>query len=269
MKTYGDTTITYTPESLPPILKWVTPNARVLEFGPAYGYMTRYLREVLHCCITCVELNPDMETPLQRYAERVIIANLDSDAWTSQVEGRFDYILFADVLEHLRDPRHTMEQASRFGDCVIVSVPNIGHASIQLSLLEGRFEYQNLGLLDNTHIHFFTRTSLEALMNSCSMECTKEQDNICHYPFSCELHTCYGQHLMAAVSIARAPDSSVYQFRSQWRRIAEPAKIRKSQPIRLSFLKANRVILLESIRYFLLKAHLQNTWLTKLWLKIR
>lgn len=269
MKTYGDTTTTYTQETAPPLLKWVKPHSRVLEFGPACGYMTRYMNEVLHCRITCVELNPDMKPTLERYAERVIIGNLDSDDWASRVEGRFDYILLADVLEHLRDPWHTMEVAARFGDRVVTSVPNIGHSSVLLSLLNRRFDYQNLGLLDNTHIHFFTRKSIEEMMNAHSFESVEEQSNICYYPFSTEIRSSYGQHLLAAWSIVRTADSSIYQFRNQWERVANPEKIRKSHPLRLSLVRSCQVVLLDSMRYFLLKSHMKSSWLTKLWLKIR
>ena len=52
MKIYGTDQIVYTPNNIPQILMWVKPNSRVLEFGPGMGYMTRYMKEQLHCHAT-------------------------------------------------------------------------------------------------------------------------------------------------------------------------------------------------------------------------
>lgn len=84
-------------------------------------------------------------------------------------EGEFDYILFGDVLEHLHDPQDVIRfcrgKLSEHG-CIIANVPNIMHISVMEQLLHGKFEYTDSGLLDRTHIHFFTRTEIVDLFES-------------------------------------------------------------------------------------------------------
>ena len=76
-----------------------------------------------------------------------------------------DCVIFADVLEHMVDPWSTLKlwrKRMRPGGCVIASIPNVAHHSVIADLLRGRFEYQNAGILDRTHLRFFThRTALE------------------------------------------------------------------------------------------------------------
>lgn len=74
-------------------------------------------------------------------------------------EEKFDYIIFGDVLEHLHNPQKVIRFCKillKKQGCIIASIPNLMHISVMQQLLNGRFEYQNTGLLDSTHIHFFT-----------------------------------------------------------------------------------------------------------------
>ena len=74
-------------------------------------------------------------------------------------EEKFDYILFGDVLEHLRNPEGTISYCRKYLTSqgkIITSIPNLMHYSVIRELLKGNFEYTSTGLLDRTHIHFFT-----------------------------------------------------------------------------------------------------------------
>ena len=75
-------------------------------------------------------------------------------------QERFDYIVFGDVLEHLHNPQRTInyckQKLLKEHGHIIASIPNIMHISVMQQLLRGRFEYKDMGLLDRTHIHFFT-----------------------------------------------------------------------------------------------------------------
>lgn len=250
MKYYGSETTVYSDKEVPAILRWIEPDSRVLEFGPAYGYMTRYMSETLKCDVTCVELNPQMKSVLEQYAGKVIIANIDSDNWDQELSGKYDYIVFSDVLEHLRNPLETIRKVSTFGDCVLTSIPNIGHSSILLNLLSGKFIYQTYGLLDDTHIHFFTRQGMDEIMNACLFESVDENSRIMKYPSKTEFLVPYARHLSAALAICRKPDSSVYQFVNKWERRSSDLPVNKSTPIRHSFVKSAGIILWDSIKYY-------------------
>lgn len=220
-KTYGSGDSCYDAEHLPAILKWIKPNSRVLEFGPAMGYMTRFMRDKLNCRVTAVEINPEMAKIAEQYTEKIVIANLDTDNWEKQIEGSFGYIIFADVLEHLRDPQSVLQKAVPFlssEGSILTSIPNIGHSSVIMSLIDGEFEYQKYGLLDDTHVHFFTRKSIKIMMDSCGLYSECQEDSIMR-PGSTEIGKFYTNHPIAILNVLRKKDTSVYQFVNKWRLI--------------------------------------------------
>lgn len=266
MKVYGEEVV-YDKESIPSILKWVESNSRILEFGPAYGYMTRYMKEYLNCNVTCIELNPEMKPILEQYAEKVIIADLDDCTWEQEISGKFDFIIFGDVLEHLRYPQKVMEIAILFGDCVLTSIPNIAHSSIILGLLNGDFTYRNLGLLDDTHIHFFTRKSIYEMMNSLNMYSVEENNSIKLYPSATEFHRPYLKNWCTALSIIHKPDTSVYQFVNKW--VRSDIKIKDCRGYRIPIYLVPKVLLLDTLRYFVDNFNLRSAYLQKIWFKIK
>ncbi|MDR6878743.1 glycosyltransferase [Bacillus sp. 3255] len=155
------------------ILRQITPNSRVLEFGPATGYMTRYLKEILNCYISCIEVDPNSAEISAQFCDDMIVADLDEMLWLDKLhDQRYDFLIFADVLEHLKNPWKVLNAASKLlSDTgrIIISVPNVGHNAIVMSLMHGEFEYKKLGLLDETHLRFFTRKSLLQLIDSADL----------------------------------------------------------------------------------------------------
>ncbi|HSJ92228.1 MAG TPA: class I SAM-dependent methyltransferase, partial [Ilumatobacter sp.] len=92
------------------------------------------------------------------------------------VEGPFDVVVFGDVLEHLRDPSSALDAACRVlaeDGQIVVSIPNVAHADVRLMLLEGRWEYQEHGLLDETHLRFFTLEGLRRLLDRSGLVATE------------------------------------------------------------------------------------------------
>ena len=94
-------------------------------------------------------------------------ADLDTTPLADVVgERRFDAIVFADILEHLRDPAQVLQSARALllpGGFVVASIPNVAHGAVRLAFVRGRFEYQGLGILDHTHVRFFTHDSVQRL----------------------------------------------------------------------------------------------------------
>ncbi len=83
----------------------------------------------------------------------------------------YDLVIFADVLEHLADPWAALRRlrADTAADCrLLVSVPNVRHYKVTLPLLlRGEFRYEDAGIMDRTHLHFFTRESLRETLGEC------------------------------------------------------------------------------------------------------
>lgn len=88
-------------------------------------------------------------------------ANIEHYQFSS--EDKFDYIIFADVLEHLFDPYsliRNMKKQLKDNGCIIASIPNLMNADVIYNLLNGDFTYKDAGILDRTHIRFFTKNEI-------------------------------------------------------------------------------------------------------------
>jgi 2-polyprenyl-3-methyl-5-hydroxy-6-metoxy-1,4-benzoquinol methylase len=152
------------------VVDLVPRGAHVLEFGCATGYMTEVLKTRRGASVTCVEISQEAAEQAERRADRVIVGDAEALDY-DEVLGteRFDAILFADVLEHLRDPAALLTGIRSFlanGGVVVASIPNVAHGSVRLALLGGEFRYREQGLLDETHLRFFTRESIEDLFEA-------------------------------------------------------------------------------------------------------
>ena len=145
------------------MLRMVGFNKRVLEAGCASGHVSEKL-SAQGCTVVGIEIDGSVVEPAKQWLERVIVANFDDVSLWQELEGDlFDAILFGDVLEHLKDPLATLRESLRFlkpSGIVVISVPNIAHADVKIALINGQFPYSDDGLLDRTHITFFTKESL-------------------------------------------------------------------------------------------------------------
>ncbi len=145
------------------MLKFVGRDKRVLEFGCASGSMSRML-SLSGCRVTGVELNPAAAAEARHFCQEVIVADLDSRSLDDILpETTFEAAVFGDVLEHLRDPQRVLDDTRPFiaaGGFVVLSIPNIAHGSVRLSLLAGKFDYKDAGLLDDSHVRFFTLSNV-------------------------------------------------------------------------------------------------------------
>ena len=155
-------------DTLSKIIKHLNPNTAVLELGPATGYLTEYMQKNLNCSVDCVELSPEMADIAEQYCRYMLVADLDrTDLHDHFEEKSYDYIILADVLEHLKENEKILtgcRSLLKEDGKLILSVPNIAHASVIGSLLKGKFEYSDEGLLDRTHLRFFTRKSIIELL---------------------------------------------------------------------------------------------------------
>lgn len=153
-----------TENSLSLIAKEIKLNSIVLEFGPAHGRLTKYLKEELNCQVYIVEINETAILEAKKYAVDYVIGDIEDYQWVEKFKGiTFDYILFADVLEHLYNPHKVLEVSKdllKDDGSFLMSVPNVAHNSILIDLFNDKFYYNEIGLLDNTHIRFFTYQSI-------------------------------------------------------------------------------------------------------------
>lgn len=154
-----------TTNSLSILISHISSESRILEFGCASGRMTRYLSRTLKCKVCIVEKEAEAYSEARQYADDGICGDIMDYTWKDKWTG-FDYIIFADVLEHLSDPDTVLQYCKNIlkdNGKVLISVPNIAHNDVLIRLFQNRFHYTNIGLLDDTHIHFFAQESLYPL----------------------------------------------------------------------------------------------------------
>lgn len=165
--TFGPRDIGEVPEI---IRAWVPEGVRVLDVGCAAGTHTMKYTEGKNCRILGVEPDPDRAAAARARGLDVVTGVMDEALL--KAHGPFDLILFSDVLEHVPSPAMLLEIAKTGlapGGVVIASVPNVAHWAVRLMLLSGRFDYRESGIMDATHLRWFTLKTLRGLFEHAGM----------------------------------------------------------------------------------------------------
>lgn len=152
----------------PTVLSMVPASSRVLDVGCATGALDQKLRAEKSCFTVGLEVDPLACLHAKNSCDEVVRSDLMRSAYLPFKPSSFDCIVLADVLEHLPDPERLLNLAKSYlrpGGIVVVSVPNVAHWRVRLSLFFGRFDYSDYGILDRTHLRFFTSKSLSNLLN--------------------------------------------------------------------------------------------------------
>ncbi len=139
--------------------------SRVLDLGCSDGSVAEQLRTAGHH-VTGVDViaHEGVKERVDWFVEADLELGLPPE-----LEGPFDVVLAADVLEHVRHPERVLEPVRTLlapGGTIIASVPNFGHWYPRLRVASGRFDYDRRGILDRDHVRFFTRKSFERLVAS-------------------------------------------------------------------------------------------------------
>ncbi len=152
----------------------------ILEVGCASGGMGAELKRGREAFVAGVELNPEAANLAREVLDDVIEGNVESMPLPYAKES-FDCIIFADILEHLIDPLAVLKKTApllREGGSVVASIPNIQFYAILGQLGEGAWTYQDEGILDRTHLRFFTFKEMKKLFNDAGMEITQVEENL-------------------------------------------------------------------------------------------
>jgi 2-polyprenyl-3-methyl-5-hydroxy-6-metoxy-1,4-benzoquinol methylase len=150
----------------------------VLDVGCGHGYFAELLAEDGHRVVGIDGLpGPERAAAFQRYLSADLDGGLGDVA--GKLDGeRFDVVLLQDVLEHLRKPETMLADCKallRSGGQVVISVPNVANLTVRLALLFGSFEYKPRGILDRTHLRFFTRQSARRFLRENGFEVLTEK----------------------------------------------------------------------------------------------
>jgi 2-polyprenyl-3-methyl-5-hydroxy-6-metoxy-1,4-benzoquinol methylase len=147
------------------VLDRTSPGDRILDAGTSTGYLAHRLVAAGRR-VDGAELDPVAAEAARHVCDFVWVGDL-SRLDAADLPHDYDLVLFADTLEHLPDPPavlRTLKSRLAPGGSLVVSLPNVANWAIRLSLLGGRFRYTERGILDRTHLRFYTKkTAIEMI----------------------------------------------------------------------------------------------------------
>ena len=155
-------------QSLVPLL-----SKRILDVGCGGGRLGQELKRGNDVCVTGIEPSQAAAAVAKARLDRVVKLSIDQIDASMFPVNSFDTIIFADVLEHLRDPAAAIKKCKTWlspNGSVVISVPNSRHHSVVSGLIDGNWTYERAGLLDEDHVRCFTKRELEKLLFRCNLD---------------------------------------------------------------------------------------------------
>lgn len=144
--------------------------SKVLDIGTASGTLARMCQNN-SLCLFGVEPNPEWAQIASPLYEKIWVGYID-DIDNAALQG-YNAVVLGDVLEHLSAPEVILQKLVTFQESnttFMISVPNIANIWVRLNLLMGRFDYTDRGILDRTHLRFFTRKTLTTMVKNTGLE---------------------------------------------------------------------------------------------------
>lgn len=149
--------------------------SKVLDVGCSSGSFGAYLIDKRECKVDGIELFEEDFKLSSKKLKKVWNLNVESDSLEG-VDSDYDVIYMGDVIEHLVDPANALSKLKKLlnkNGFLVFSVPNMANIMVRLHLLNGDFDYTETGILDKTHLHFYTLKELERVINEGGMEIKK------------------------------------------------------------------------------------------------
>lgn len=204
----------------PEILELVPQDAkRVLDVGCGAGALGASIKHRQTSEVWGIEADDDAASLAEVRLDRVLFGDVES--LSENIPHRFfDCIIFGDVLEHLQNPDELLQKAKdwlQYDGIVVASIPNVRNHSVVKSLLAGNWTYESAGLLDKTHLHFFTRQDIEEMFRQAGFQIEKLQfvPDAAHRDWVDRNRVqslAFGEYTYSATSAADAEEFFVYQF---------------------------------------------------------
>ena len=172
----------------PDLLKLIPPSSRrVVEVGCSSGALAREFKKIsAGCHYVGVEIDEQYASLARRYCDQTLCLDIEQagdDFFAAQRDC--DCWVFGDALEHLRDPWRLLRAIRAVlpgNGCVVACIPNAQHWSLVSRLAIGDFRYEDQGLLDKTHLRWFTRQTMVELFEDAGFIIAEGIPRIFHEP---------------------------------------------------------------------------------------
>ncbi|PZS10443.1 MAG: hypothetical protein DLM64_08580 [Solirubrobacterales bacterium] len=150
---------------------------RILDLGCSSGGLGAALKARQRAEVIGIEIDKEYAADAAARLDQVVVDDLEHAALRSLTLGRFDCVIAADVLEHLRDPWSTLSSIARAleeGGTIVVSLPNVRYWETFWQLgLRGTWPLREEGIFDRSHLRWFTRSDAVALMEQAGLRVTR------------------------------------------------------------------------------------------------
>lgn len=153
------------------IAQLIAPSAKILDVGCNTGYLGKILKSK-NVLSDGIDINKSALKIAKKYYRNVYIRDL-YQAKLKIPRRTYDYIIFADVLEHLPRPDLLLTNARSYltkQGKILISLPNTARLEIRLKLLLGKFDYTTGGILSQDHLRFFTKENAVRMIKSCGLK---------------------------------------------------------------------------------------------------
>lgn len=197
------------------IAELVQDGNKILDIGAGSGVLGRVLaRKGLNLVVDGVEPNAFAANLARRYYRNTYVG-LVQEFYDQISAVQYDFIILADVIEHMPNPQEVLSDLLKHlspKTKLIISVPNVAFGSVRLALMNGNFDYVDSGLLERTHLRFFTKTSLNHFFSIVGLKVERA--------FSLErsfYRTEFNRHHLSAsiftiLKLAVSDDARAYQY---------------------------------------------------------
>jgi len=149
----------------PYLTRFVPVNSEVLDVGCNAGELGKILTQEKSCVVYGVDISHEAVAKAKKYLAAAAVMDIENDELPFY-KKKFSVVVFGDVLEHLIDPLSVLIRSKQWlvpGGLIIVSLPNVANISIRIKLLLGRWDYQQSGILDDSHLRFYTLKTMKQL----------------------------------------------------------------------------------------------------------
>ena len=166
-------------DALAHIARMITNEKSILDIGCGLGSFGYLMQKYGKHCVDGIDIDSRYVDFAKRFYNDVYCFNVENEKIHSVVKNKYDAIVVADLIEHLYNPPMFLRKLNKclnFSGSLFLSVPNIGHIGVISELLMGRFGYKDFGILDKTHIRFFTRQSLNDLLSASGLRILAQDD---------------------------------------------------------------------------------------------
>ncbi len=206
---------------------------RILDVGCGEGVLGLSLLERGALHVAGVEIDPEAASRASARLSSVLVGDVETMALPFEPRS-FDCIILADVLEHMRDPQRALGRLGAYlapSGVVVASIPNVRHYSVLHMLMEGGWNYQPSGILDRTHLRFFTLREMLAMFAGCGLKIRSVSANMDaafdrvkpQFEGKPRIDLAFGRLSLRELTPAEAGDLFVFQYLLVAERLPEPA----------------------------------------------